>query len=69
MMELMGMKQEEHESLWDFVKRYHQAVLDLGVFNHPQALRGLKEGAMIGQLWYNLRSPIVQNYSTRYKQA
>ncbi|XP_052290088.1 uncharacterized protein LOC127899958 [Citrus sinensis] len=45
MMELMGMKQEEHESLRDFVKRYHRAVLDLGAFNHPQALRGLKEGA------------------------
>ena len=33
--ELMGIKQEEHESLCDFVKRYHRAVLDLGAFNHP----------------------------------
>ena len=39
MMELIGMKQEEHESLRDFVKRYHRAILDLGAFNHPQALR------------------------------
>ncbi|XP_024041512.1 uncharacterized protein LOC112098939 [Citrus clementina] len=63
MMELIGMKQEEHESLRDFVKRYHQAVLDLGAFNYPHTLRGLKEGVRIGQLWYNLRSPLVQNYS------
>ena len=35
MMELMGMKQEEHESLREFVKRYHRAVLDLRAFNHP----------------------------------
>ena len=69
MMELMGMKQEEHESLRDFVKGYHQAVLDLGAFNHPQALRGLKEGVRIGRLWYNLRSPIIQNYSAGYEQA
>ena len=54
MMELMGMKQVEHESLRDFVKRYHRAVLDLGAFNHPQTLTGLKEGVRIGRLWYNL---------------
>lgn len=69
MMELMGMKQEEQKSLRDFVKRYHRAVLDLGAFNHPQALRGLKEGVRIGRLWYNLRSPLVQNYSAGYEQA
>lgn len=69
MMELMGMKQEEQESLRDFIKRYHRAVLDLGAFNHPQALRGLKEGVRIGRLWYNLRSPSVQNYSAGYEQA
>ena len=43
MMELMGMKQEEHKSLQDFVKRYYRAVLNLGAFNHLQALKGLKE--------------------------
>ena len=31
MIELMGMKQEEHECLRDFVKRYHWVVLDLGL--------------------------------------
>ncbi|KAH9723690.1 Receptor-like protein 18 [Citrus sinensis] len=69
MMELMRMKQEEQEPLRDFVKRYHRATLDLGAFNHPQALRGLKEGVRIGRLWYNLRSPLVQNYSVGYEQA
>ena len=69
MMELMGMKQGEQESLQNFVKRYHRVVLDLGAFNHPQALRGLKEGVRIGRLWYNLRSPLVQNYSAGYEQA
>lgn len=63
------MKQEENESLRDFVKRYHRVVFDLRAFNHPQALRGLKEGVRIGRLWYNLRSLIVQNYSARYDQA
>lgn len=48
------MKQEEQESLRDFVKMYHQAILELGAFNHPQALKGLKEGVKIGRLWYNL---------------
>lgn len=43
MMELIRMKQEENESLKEFVKRYHRVVLDLGAFNHPQALKGLKE--------------------------
>ncbi|XP_024033582.1 uncharacterized protein LOC112095705 [Citrus clementina] len=69
MMELMGMKQEEQEPLRDFVKRYHRVVLDLGAFNHPQALRGLKEGVRISRLWYNLRSPLVQNYSAGAPRA
>ena len=63
MMELMGMKQEEHESLRDFVKRYYRAVLDLGAFNHPQALKGLKEWVRICRLWYNLRNPVIQRFS------
>lgn len=32
-------------------------------------LRGLKEGVKIESLWYNLRSPTVQSYSTAYEQA
>lgn len=52
MMELMGMKQEENKSRMDFLKSYHRTVLDLGAFNHPQALKGLKEGVKIGRLWY-----------------
>lgn len=52
MMELMRMKQEENESLRDFLKMYHRTVLDLGAFNHPQALKWLKEGVKICRLWY-----------------
>ena len=51
------------------MKRYHRAVLDLGVFNHSQALKGLKEGVRIGRLWYNLRNPIIQSYSAGHEQA
>ena len=50
MMELKSMKQGEQETLREFIKRFHRAVLDLEVFNHPQALRGLKEGVKIGRL-------------------
>ena len=69
MMELAGMKQAEHESLQDFVKRYHRAVLDLGAFNNSKALKGLKDGVRIGRLWYNLRNPVIQSYSAGYEQA
>ena len=69
MMELKSMKQGEQETLREFIKRFHRAVLDLGAFDHPQALRGLKEGVKIGRLWYNLRSPAIQTYSTAYEQA
>ena len=41
----------------------------MGAFNHPQALRGLKEAVKIGRLWYNLRSPVIQTYAAAYKQA
>ncbi|KAH9715068.1 hypothetical protein KPL71_020894 [Citrus sinensis] len=37
MMELKSMKQGEQETLREFIKRFHRAVLDLGAFNHPQA--------------------------------
>ena len=69
MMELMSMKQGEEETLREFIKRFHRTVLDLGAFNHPQVLRGLKEGVKIGQLWYNLMNPAIQSYSTAYKQV
>ena len=56
MMELTSMKQRDDEILREFIKRYHRILLDLEAFNHPQALRGLKEGVRIRHLWYNLRS-------------
>lgn len=59
MMELTSTKRGENETLREFIKRYHRAILNLGAFNHPLALRGLKEGVRIGCLWYNLRSLTV----------
>lgn len=35
MMELLGIKQGENETLKEFLSRNHQAVLDLKAFNHP----------------------------------
>lgn len=49
MMKLIGIKQEENEPLWEFVKRYQRDILDLGAFNHPQVLKGLKEEVKIGR--------------------
>ena len=59
MVELTSMKQGEEETLREFIKRFHRAVLDLGAFNHPQALRRLREGVKIRRLWYNLRNPAI----------
>ena len=59
MMTLTSMKQGEEETLREFIKRFHRVVLDLGAFNHPQALKGLKEWVKIGWLWYNLRNPAI----------
>lgn len=42
-MMLIRIKHGEDEPLREFIKRYHRAVLDLGAFNHPKALRELKE--------------------------
>ncbi|XP_052287368.1 uncharacterized protein LOC127898904 [Citrus sinensis] len=42
MMELKSMKQGEQETLREFIKRFHRAVLDLGAFNHPQAKRDIE---------------------------
>lgn len=50
MMKLLAVKQRENENLREFINRYHRAVLDLRAFNHPQALKGLKEGVKIGYL-------------------
>ena len=43
MMELSRVKQGENETLREFLNRYHQVVLHLGAFNHPHALKRLKE--------------------------
>lgn len=48
MIELFGMGQGELESFREFVKRYRQVILNLGVFNHPQVLRELKEDVKMG---------------------
>lgn len=66
MMELVGIKQGKNESLRDFVKQYHRTVLDLGAFNHLQALKGLNEEIKIGQMWFNLRNLAIQNCSIGY---
>ena len=62
------LKQWEKETLKDFVKRYHRAILELEAFNHPQALKGLKERVKIGQLWYNMRTPAINSYLTVHVQ-
>ena len=69
MMELTNMKQGDDETLREFIKRFHCVVLDLGAFNHPQTLRGLKKGVRKGRLWYNLMSPAIHSYSAVYEQA
>lgn len=45
------------------------AVSDLGAFNHPQALRGLKEWMRISRPWYNLRALVTNIYSIAYEQV
>lgn len=69
MMELLGFRYKENETLKEFLNRYHRAIFDFGAFNHLQALKGLKEWVKIGCLWYNLRNPAIQSYSATYKQA
>lgn len=32
-------------------------------------MKELKEGVKIGRLWYNLRNPVIQSYSTAYEQV
>lgn len=50
MIEFLGIKQRENDTLKKFLNMYHCTVLDLRSFNHPQALKGLKEGVKIGWL-------------------
>ena len=68
---LKKLVQGEFESLRSFVTRYHKEVTDLGAFDYPDALEGLKKGFRINRLWnslYNkgyqhtLRRTIRQNY-------
>ena len=49
--------------------RYHKKVIDLGAFDHPDALEGLKKGLRINQLWNNLYSKGITTYAEAYNQA
>ena len=69
MMELLGIKQGENETLREFLNRNRLAVLDLRAFNHPQVSKGLKKGVKIGRLWYNLQNPATQSYFDVYEQT
>ena len=51
---LKKLVQGEFESLRSFVTRYHKKVSNLGAFDHPDALEGLKKRLRINRLWNNL---------------
>ena len=48
---------------------YHKEITDLGTFDHPDALEGLKKGLRINQLWNNLYSKRITTYAEVYDQV
>ena len=65
---LTKLVQGEFESLRSFVTRYHGEVTDLGAFDHPYAVEGLKKGLRFNRLWNNLYSKGVTTYAEAYDQ-
>ncbi|XP_024041852.1 uncharacterized protein LOC127898847 [Citrus sinensis] len=63
---LKKLVQREFESLRSFVTRYHKEVTDLGAFDHPDALEGLKKGLRINRLWNSLYSKGITTYAEAY---
>ena len=49
--------------------RYHEEVTNLGVFDHSDALEGLKKGLRINQLWNSLYSKRITTYTEVYDQG
>ena len=49
--------------------RYHTEVTDLGAFDHPNALEGLKKGLRINRLWNSLYNKGITTYAKAYDQA
>ena len=49
--------------------RYHKDVIDLGAFDHLDALEGLKKGLRINRLWNSLYSKGITTYAEAYDQA
>ena len=48
--------------------RYHKEITDLGAFDHPDALEGLKKGLRINRLWNNSYSKRITTYTEAYDQ-
>ena len=49
--------------------RYHKEVIDLGAFDHPYAVEGLKKGLRINRLWNSLYSKWITIYVKAYDQT
>lgn len=69
MLELMSLKHGKKNAKRFCKKSITMAVLNLGAFNHPQALKGLKEGMRMSRPWYNLRALAINIYSIAYEQV
>ena len=46
--------------------KYHKEVTDLGAFDHPNALEGLKNWLRINRLWDSLYSKGIITYAEAY---
>ena len=49
--------------------KYHKEVTDLGAFDYPDTLKGLKKGLRINRLWNSLYSKGITTYAEAYDQA
>ena len=61
--------QGEFKSLRSFVTRYHKEVTNLGAFDHPDALEGLKKRLGINRLLNNLYTKGITTYVEVYDHA
>lgn len=66
---LFDIKQGEKESNETFINRFHQAVIQLGVYNDPNTLKALIRNTCTCRLWRSFRDFPPKTYSEAHERA
>ncbi|KAK4836882.1 hypothetical protein QYF36_001002 [Acer negundo] len=66
---LHGIKQDESETLKEYVERFHKEVINLGAYDEENTLKDFIRNIRICQLWFNFQDFRPKDYTEAYERT